>query len=201
MITFRNATQAELGDVLEWAAAEGWNPGLDDAAAFFATDPRGFFVAEMADALVAAISVVNHNDSFAFLGLYIVMPQHRGKGIGLRLWQHALEHASSRTVGLDGVAEQQDNYRTSGFTHAGGTTRFTGHVQPQEGHGIRLAQSADIPVLTDAEHAASGYRKCDYLGAWFTNTEYRKTLVLPQDDGSASFCTVRKCQVGAKVGP
>ena len=201
MITFRNATEDELAEVLEWAAAEGWNPGLDDAAAFFAADPGGFFVAEMGGSLIAAISVVNHDESFAFLGLYIAVPEHRGKGIGLRLWQHALEHAGSRTVGLDGVAEQQDNYRTSGFSYAGDTTRYTGHVRPQVGLGIRLAQASDISRLTDAEHAASGYRKCDYLAAWFTNTPLRKTLILPRDDGSVACCTVRKCRVGAKIGP
>ena len=34
MITFRTATLAELETVLDWAAAEGWNPGIDDAVAF-----------------------------------------------------------------------------------------------------------------------------------------------------------------------
>jgi len=107
MITFHTATVKELGTALDWAAAEGWNPGLEDAEAFFASDPAGFFVARDGDRPIAAISVVNHSETFAFLGLYIVTPSYRGQGIGLRLWNHALAHAGARTIGLDGVEAQQ----------------------------------------------------------------------------------------------
>ena len=31
-------SRAEMDLAVEWAAAEGWNPGLDDADAFFAAD-------------------------------------------------------------------------------------------------------------------------------------------------------------------
>jgi hypothetical protein len=34
----------ELDLAVEWAALEGWNPGLHDADAFYAADPDGFFV-------------------------------------------------------------------------------------------------------------------------------------------------------------
>ncbi|MCB1350353.1 MAG: GNAT family N-acetyltransferase, partial [Maritimibacter sp.] len=86
----RVARADEIGTVLDWAAAEGWNPGLDDAAAFFAADPEGFFVTERDGAPVAAISVVNHAPDMAFLGLYLCRPEWRGQGIGFALWQHAL---------------------------------------------------------------------------------------------------------------
>ena len=37
--------RGELETVLGWGEAEGWNPGLDDAAQFHAADPEGFLVA------------------------------------------------------------------------------------------------------------------------------------------------------------
>ncbi|NIP17093.1 MAG: N-acetyltransferase, partial [Xanthomonadales bacterium] len=46
----------ELDTVLDWAAAEGWNPGLEDADAFYRADPDGFFIAEVDGAPAAAIS-------------------------------------------------------------------------------------------------------------------------------------------------
>ncbi|MEL7150891.1 MAG: GNAT family N-acetyltransferase [Pseudomonadota bacterium] len=196
MTEFRTATEAELSTVLDWAAREGWNPGLDDAAAFFATDPEGFFVAVEGDALVAAISVVNHTEDFAFLGLYIARPSHRGKGVGYGLWKHAIQHAGRRTIGLDGVPEQQGNYAASGFHLAGGTTRFAGHIAPAEQKDVRTVQDSDIPGLIDQEAQASGVRKEAYLSGWFTNTPHRVTLI---DD--AGFCTVRACRDGAKIGP
>ena len=81
----RTASAGEVQAMLDWAAAEGWNPGLEDAGAFQAADPGGFFVAEQAGQMVAAISVVNHCDRMAFLGLYICRPDRRGQGIGRAL--------------------------------------------------------------------------------------------------------------------
>ncbi len=39
-------TRSELDYALQWAQREGWNPGLQDAEAFYAADLHGFFVAE-----------------------------------------------------------------------------------------------------------------------------------------------------------
>ncbi len=58
-VTHRRMTKADLGLVLDWAAAEGWNPGLDDTAPFHAADPDGFFIAVEDEKILAAISVVD----------------------------------------------------------------------------------------------------------------------------------------------
>ena len=42
----RVMTPADLDIAINWAAAEGWNPGLEGAAAYRAADPEGFFVTE-----------------------------------------------------------------------------------------------------------------------------------------------------------
>ncbi|WP_136442613.1 GNAT family N-acetyltransferase [Pacificoceanicola onchidii] len=198
----RTATLPELEQILDWAAEEGWNPGLDDAPAFFAADPEGFFVAVGPDDQpVAAISVVNHSADFAFLGLYIVRPAYRGQGIGLALWTHALKHAGPRTVGLDGVEAQQDNYRASGFAHAGGTTRYSGEIAARSDTEICEINAEDIPALIAMEAAASGSEKPDYLRVWLTASPNRRTLALSQTGRVTGFCTVRACRTGAKIGP
>ena len=120
----RTMTRTEIDSAIEWAGAEGWNPGLDDAACFRAADPGGFLAGLLDDELVATISVVKYGDSFGFLGLYIVKPAFRGRGYGIRLWDAGLAYLGQRTVGLDGVIAQQDNYRKSGFALAYRNIRY-----------------------------------------------------------------------------
>src|SRR5207245_857087 len=108
----------DIALVLDWAAAEGWNPGLADAGCFASVDPEGFLLGEIAGAPAATISVINYDERFAFLGFYIVRPDLRGRGYGWRLWQSGMAHAGARTVGLDGVLAQQENYKKSGFALA-----------------------------------------------------------------------------------
>lgn len=202
MTRYRTAKLSELSLILSWAAEEGWNPGLDDAEVFFAADPAGFFVAlDAQDEPIASISVVNHTADFAFLGLYIVRKEYRGRGIGLGLWQHALKHASNRTVGLDGVEAQQENYRASGFAYAGATTRFTGRITEGIGRDIRTVDSQEIPTLIQMEAAASGVSKPNYLRQWLMGSGNRTTFVKGDESACVGFCTVRTCQTGAKIGP
>jgi len=197
----RRMTAGELPAVLDWAAEEGWNPGLDDAAAFYATDPGGFFVAEIAGRIVAAISVVNHTGALAFLGLYLCRPDWRGQGIGHALWTHALAHAGARTVGLDGVEAQQGNYRKSGFEPAGRTVRYAG-VLPGRAHpGIGPVLRDDLGTLIAMEAGATGFEKRAFLSAWASDTETRRTLVCRAAGEIAGFATIRACREGWKIGP
>ena len=198
---FRIARPDDLCRILDWAAAEGWNPGLDDAPAFHAADPDGVFVAEIAGAPVAAISVVNHCDRLAFLGLYICHPDHRGRGIGFALWTRALEHAGTRTVGLDGVAAQEGNYAKSGFVRLGATRRFEGRPEAAEAADVRPFRPDDQERIEALDTAANGFDRPAFLSAWLERTEHRRTLVLHDATGPTGFVTARRCRDGVKLGP
>ncbi len=112
--------------MVEWAAQEGWNPGLTDADCFYAADPAGFLVGRLGDEPIGCISVVRYEPAFAFLGFYIVKPEQRGRGHGFRLWQAGMARLNDRVVGLDGVIAQQENYKKSGFVLAHRNIRFGG---------------------------------------------------------------------------
>ena len=90
-LVVRRMAESELNLALEWAAAEGWNPGLHDAECFYAADPEGFFLGEFADGEpIGCVSAVAYDKHYGFLGFYIVKPQYRGRGFGLQLWDAAM---------------------------------------------------------------------------------------------------------------
>lgn len=198
-VQFKTMQRDDLPIALDWAAAEGWNPGLEDAAAIWETDPRGFFLAEVEGRAAAAISVVNHSSDFAFLGLYLCLPEFRGKGIGYGLWTHALQHAGERVVGLDGVPDQQANYRKSGFDLTAQTYRYLGVLDGQMSSDLRSAERSDLETLVELEAQANGYSKPAFLSNWIADTATRKTLVL--GEAPCGFATIRACQSGHKIGP
>ena len=49
----------EISIAVDWAAAEGWNPGLADDACFATVDPQGFLVGEIDGETAATVSCVN----------------------------------------------------------------------------------------------------------------------------------------------
>jgi hypothetical protein len=116
----------EVGMARAWAAAEGWNPGLHTGRCFYTADPGGFFVGELDGQPISCISCVAYDDAFGFVGLYIVRPEFRGRGYGLRTWRVGMAHLGTRNVGLDGVRAQQRNYERSGFAVAYHHVRYQG---------------------------------------------------------------------------
>ena len=199
-MTIRRMTIKELHNVLDWVRREGWNPGLDDAAPFYAADPQGYFVNEVAGKVAAAISVVNHSDEFAFLGLYICLPEYRGQGHGSALWSAAIAHAGQRNIGLDGVEDQQSNYRKSGFVLTGKTVRYQG-ILPSASEPVTRCK-ADLEALLALDKRITGVSRPDFARGWFTDTPSRKTFSLRDRSGPIrAFATARKCHEGLKIGP
>ncbi|MFI8288346.1 GNAT family N-acetyltransferase [Streptomyces sp. ms191] len=196
------ATLGEWARVRTWAAAEGWNPGLSDAPAFFAQDPAGFFLGRIDGEPVSAISVVNYGDRYAFLGFYLVRPDLRGHGYGLATWRTALAHAGDRTVGLDGVPAQQDNYRRSGFAPAYRTARYVGEVPapPAPAAGVVPADRVDRAALAAYDSACHPADRPRFLDSWLTTPGHR-ALVRLVGGRPAGYGVVRPAQDEARVGP
>jgi uncharacterized membrane protein YfcA len=70
----RSLTPAEAEQAVDWAAAEGWNPGLVDLDCFLAQDPGLFLGVFVGDALVSVISATRYDPAFGFIGFYIARP-------------------------------------------------------------------------------------------------------------------------------
>lgn len=193
-------TEADLGRALDWAAAEGWNPGLADAAAFHAADPGGFLMGRVGGTPVACVSVVRHDAAFAFLGLYLCRPEFRGRGHGMALWRAGLALAGERTIGLDGVAAQQENYRRSGFVAAGRTLRFGGRLAPGASEGL-VSPARLGAAIAALDRAATGVTRPAFLAAWLCDGPTRRTLCRVEGGRLAACGSVRRCREGVKVGP
>jgi GNAT superfamily N-acetyltransferase len=141
-------TPAEVGTTIEWAASEGWNPGLHDAECYAAADPEGFFVGLLDGEPVATISAIRYGASFGFIGLYIVRPEHRGKGYGLQIWNAGMRYLEGRNVGLDGVVAQQENYRKSGFRLAYRNVRYEGAGGDDSPENPDIVPLSSLPFVT-----------------------------------------------------
>jgi GNAT superfamily N-acetyltransferase len=192
---------AEIALAADWAAAEGWNPGHADAACFATVNPQGFFIGELDDKPAATISCVSYDDKFSFLGFYIVRPDLRGRGYGLRIWQAAMAHAGTRIVGLDGVVAQQENYKKSGFALAYPNIRYGG--RPDGGTSpagvVPLADVSFAAVQADDATVFPAPRAA-FLRAWIAAPGHVGRALL-RDGKLAAWGVIRPCRSGWKIGP
>jgi GNAT superfamily N-acetyltransferase len=195
--------QHEIVHMLDMARLEGWNPGLEDHLAFYAADPEGFFVGEIAGKPIAYISAVSYNNIYGFVGLYIVDAAYRGYGYGYRLWNHAIQRIRHLPCGLDGVPSQQENYRKSGFVYAFRQMRLTCKAlsvpQPTSVH--KLTPDDDFNGLVAYDSKVFGTKRAGFLRAWSGMSNAVLFCTRDQQKEITGYAVMRKCTDGYKIGP
>src|SRR4051794_17894839 len=184
----------------KWAAAEGWNPGLDDAERFLAVDADAFMATEVDGRIAGTVSCALYGRSYAFVGFYIVRADVRGRGIGTELFDRALARAGSRVIGLDGVLEQQPVYASLGFDLAHRNERWRGAgggVMPPE--PVSLADVA-FEELAAYDRRVFGAEREAFLHGWIDRPAAH-ALATRRDGKLAGYAVLRACGEGYKVGP
>lgn len=201
--TIKPMSRPDLDLAIDWAAAEGWNPGRYDADCFYAADPNGFLMGWLADEPIAAIAAVRYGSAFGFLGLYIVKPAFRGQGYGLQIWQAGLDHLQGRNIGLDGVVAQQANYTRSGFKLAHRNIRYAGvggFAHPSVSAPLVPLASLSLDAIAEYDKALFLADRSDFLKGWLSQP-HSQAIGIIYDQKLAGYGVLRTCREGHKIGP
>jgi hypothetical protein len=195
----RTLSAPEVETLVSWAAAEGWNPGVGDVAPFYAADPEGFLGAFVDGEMAAGISAVAYGETFGFIGLYIAEPAFRGRGLGRTVWDAGMARLARRTVGLDGVLEQQANYTAMGFVKAYETVRMSGAPPAARNATVAVAPGM-LPAIMALDRECFPEARDSFLTAWLAPP--RRALAVIDDGALAGYGVVRpSVDGGAKIGP
>ena len=202
----RGMTRDELDVLVEWAAREGWNPGLDDAEVFWNADPDGFVAAEISAELIGGGSIVAYDTRYGFMGFFIMRPDYRGRGLGDRLWNERKRRLLTRldpgaSIGMDGVFDMQEYYARGGFRFVCRDLRFEGRGMkspyPQE-----IVEASFLPFeridLYDRRHFPAP--RSGFLRSWIQRPGGHALAVM-EDDAIRGYGVMRPCRTGHKIGP
>ncbi|PVB63570.1 GNAT family N-acetyltransferase [Labrenzia sp. 011] len=203
-LEIRHLQVDEMQIALDMAKEEGWNPGLEDGAAFHAADPNGFFAGKVAGELVTVISAVRYGDVFGFIGFYICKPGHRQKGYGHQIWQRAMDYLGPRLSGLDAVKEQIASYTEHGFKPVYRNIRHAGTSLCDTPMDPRLAPLGQgiFPAIRDYDQRFFPGPRTEFLKLWTAPMlETRRGFAFAEDGQVKGYGVIRQCHDGFKIGP
>jgi len=204
-LTIRALARDEIRVCLDFAAGEGWNPGLYDAAAFHAADSDGFFAAEIDGSAVGCISAVRYQ-TFGFIGLFIVREDRRRNGYGTALWEHAMQHLHGLPIGLDGVLAQEGRYEKDGLRRSFLSVRYRQDArEPRDRFASKIALER-VRVLdheiVDYDLPCFGAPRAAFLQAWVAQPDVVALSARSLESGEIlGYGVGRACREGTKIGP
>jgi hypothetical protein len=205
----RTATRDEVDMAVEWAAKEGWNPGLHDAECFYAQDSKGFLVAELNGEVVGCASAVRYDGGFGFAGFYIMRPEFRGHRVGYELGSAAVNRLADVNAGLDGVVKQQPKYvklwgfqlahRNVRYELAQGANTATRENAPQEAQLVALNE---VPFNNVAAYDLKMFRfsRDAFLRCWISRPG-TAAIGARRNGELVGYGIIRPCRKGFKLAP
>lgn len=204
-LVIRSMIRSEVDDLVEWAAREGWNPGLHDAGIFWRTDPDAHLAAE----LVGGGATTSYDGRFGFMGLFIMRPEFRGRGLGDHLWHARLGLLRDRlepgaSIGMDGVFAMQHYYAEGGFEFSHRNLRFEADIPPAatsaavDPHVVPLSTVALDDVLAYDRRCFPAPRRT-FVEAWISQPDAMAVGYV--DDVLRGYGVARRCRSGSKFGP
>lgn len=198
----RTMNRDDLEIAIDWAADEGWNPGIKDADCFYHSDPQGFFIGELSGKPIGCISAVTYGDTFGFMGFYIVKPEYRGQGYGMQLWKAAMDYMGNRVIGLDGVLVQQHNYIKSGFQTVYHNFRFEGTSNDYSRELKEIVDLAALPLtdLLSYDKSLFPASRPEFIKKWI-KPGGGAALGYISDMQLKGYGVIRACRNGYKIGP
>lgn len=205
-LKIRNMTRTEVEQLVDWAAQEGWNPGLNDAELFWRTDPEAYIAAEVDGELAGGGAITAYGRRFGFMGFFIMRPEFRGRGLGNQLWHARRARLLGRldpdaAIGMDGVFNMQNYYAKGGFVFSHRDIRFEGQGAPADwAPGVTLLAEIPFDQVLAYDTACFPAPRADFLRGW-TGQPDSLALGLRRNGELAGFGVIRRCRQGCKIGP
>ncbi len=217
-VIIRSMRPADLPVADELRAAAGWNQTPADWMRLLQYEPEGCFAAFPAEAdggeeprISGTVTTTCYGTELAWIGMMLVHPDLRGRGIASQLMKHALAHLNGRGIRcimLDATPAGEPVYRRLEFEHewtffrwhrSGEATREqSARVQGSAGQPANHAFSSLSAACRDLDRKAFGTDRSLWLKRLLQDS--LDTLVI--DDGkNTGFGMVRPGRNAACLGP
>ncbi|MGZ0172571.1 MAG: GNAT family N-acetyltransferase [Planctomycetales bacterium] len=182
----------------------GWNQTPDDIRRLVEYEPEGCFIAELDGIPVGTVSTTSYGTKLAWIGMMLVLPEYRRRGIARKLMQSSLDYLLGRGVTcikLDATPLGQPMYEQLGFHAEWGFQRW-------EREGDEIARfppdgslSADLLAIDETAFGADRSAWLTSVGAGCRVFTTRSSFGMLRPGSVATYLGPMVSQVESEVEP
>lgn len=203
-LTLRYLTAADIPFADSLRAKAGWNQTPADWQRFIELSPRGSLLAECEGQAVATAITITYGRELGWIGMMLVHPDFRRRGIARVLMQHSIEilqSAGVKSIKLDATPAGREVYLRIGFKDEYTLTRFqTDNAKGQTPNSaLRAFKNDDLPKIVDLDRAATGVCREQLLTRLIADS--LKTLVLESAGKLTGYGILRRGSLASYLGP
>lgn len=153
-MNLRTMARADVPSGMKLTELAGWNQTTADWEHFLNASPQGCFVAESEGQVCGTVTTTIYEGRLAWVGMVLVAPENRGKGIGTQLLNRAIEYLDAVgvvTIKLDATPNGQPLYEKLGFVTEYEIDRWalSSHSQPLKPDSTSVLQISESGELKE----------------------------------------------------
>lgn len=196
-ITLETMTQDHLDGAVTLSQQAGWPHRREDWAFVLALS-NGVVALEDGRVVGTAMSTPL-GDGVATVNMVIVDEAMRGRGLGRKLMQAALDAANGRTCLLVATQDGLPLYEKLGFVANGEIIQHQGlAIKVDAPANISWADSDDFSHLIELDHSATGHNRSNIMQLLNESAQF---AVIRKDDEVEAFAGIRPFGRGLVIGP
>jgi GNAT superfamily N-acetyltransferase len=203
-LTLRYLSAADLPFADSLRAIAGWNQTFTDWQRFLDLSPRGCLIGECEGRPVATATTVTYGKELGWIGMMLVHPDFRRRGIARVLMDHCIEilrAAGVKSIKLDATPAGREVYLRIGFKDEYTLTRYQkdGASHSTAPSNIREPKPDDLPQLVALDQAATGARRENLLRRLIESSS--RSRVYESGNQITGFGIVRPGSLASYLGP
>jgi len=201
-MNIRLMTMTDVGAGMRLKDLAGWNQTSADWERFLSASPDGCFVAEAEGRVVGTVTTIAYQGRFGWIGMVLVDPEFRGRGIGTRLLNRAIENLDSRsipTLKLDATPQGKPIYEKLGFVSEYEVERWT-LARPARGTTAHTLGPPRLEDVLELDGEVFGADRSALLRT-LVSAAPDFTLAVREHGGLAGYAFGRRGSVADHLGP
>ena len=158
-IDIRVLQRSDIAAALRLKELAAWNQTEQDWQRLLRLEPRGCFCATSHGRVIGTSTTTTYGFDLAWIGMVLVDPEYRKRGIGKRLMQVALDYLRDidvSTVKLDATPDGRPVYEGMGFKVESRVERWQGVALTNETSVCKSLSTAELAELFVLDRAAFG---------------------------------------------
>jgi len=200
-VNIRLLFESDIPAAMKLKEAAGWNQTEADWRRLLRLEPEGCFAAIENDRLVGTTTTTTYGDELAWIGMVLVDPQQRRRGIATKLMETALAYLDAKVavIKLDATAEGEPVYEKFGFRTESLVQRWRGSIKSQP--TAREETAIDLNALLALDRQAFGADRSQLIKHLIVDSRISPVLVKDESGSLNGYALARAGTKAGYIGP
>jgi GNAT superfamily N-acetyltransferase len=193
--------ESDIPAAMKLKEAAGWNQTEADWRRLIELEPNGCFAAIENDQLVGTATTTTYDDELAWIGMVLVDPQQRRRGIATKLMETALDYLDGKVavLKLDATEEGNPVYEKLGFKPESMIQRWRGGVKSRS--LAREDAAINLNALLALDRRAFGADRSRLITSLIDDSRISPVLVTDESGSLTGYALARAGTKAVYIGP